>query len=85
MCIIETTFKLPGSRERKPTCMNAIPTRTPATRTRFCSSHSSPAWTQPFSLIMLLASPGCKTSVGKRAKTKAKSNESKTEMNVTLK
>ncbi len=62
-----------------PTCMNAIPTRTPATSTRFFSSHSSPAWTQPFSLIMLDTSPGWKSGEMKKNACRNQTDQTKGE------
>ncbi len=43
--------------KRTKTCKKATPTATPATTSKFFSSHSSPAWTQPFSFITLVKSP----------------------------
>ena len=55
------------------TCKNAIPTATPATTSRFFSSHSSPANKQPFSFIILDKSPRCMYKETK-LKTKMKIN-----------
>ena len=54
------------------TCKNAIPTATPATTSRFFSSHSSPANKQPFSLIILDKSPRCMYMKKKKNREKMK-------------
>jgi hypothetical protein len=57
----------------------ATPTATPATTRRFLSSHSSPAWTHPFSLMTLLRSPICRVKPKQKwhAKPETKKKQNK--------